>query len=81
MAGGLLAGVAIVLLFDLRSDIGIVVMAVAAAPIGFNAVTLASLGRMDVEHATASLSVSVTIGLLTATAIVLGGTQWLAKIV
>ena len=73
MAGGLLAGSLCVILFGLQGVTAVVVIASASAPIGFNSVTLASVGKLDIEHATASLSVSVAIGLLTAAAIVLIG--------
>jgi predicted permease len=77
MVGGLLAASFFVYVFDLQGATAVTVIAAGAAPIGFNSVTLASVGKLDTEHATASLSVSVAIGLVTTSAIVLLGARWL----
>ena len=77
MVGGLAAGLLIALVLGLDRDIAVVVIAAAAAPIGFNAVTLASIGRLDTDRAAASLSVSIAVGLVTATLLVLAGRYWL----
>lgn len=78
MAGGLLVGGIFVTVFDLQGVTAATVIAAAAAPIGFNSVTLVSIGELDIDHATASLSAAVAIGLLTAPAIVLIASHWLA---
>lgn len=78
MAGGLLVGLIFVIAFGLQGSTAVVVIAAAAAPIGFNSVTLASVGKLDAEHTTASLSVSIAIGLVTASTIVLAGARWLS---
>ena len=78
MFGGLAVGLLLVATFGLQGTTAIVVIAAASAPIGFNAVTIASISGLDVEHATASLSVSVGIGLVTASTIVVAGARWLS---
>ncbi len=78
MLGGLLVGLLLVEVFDLQGAAAVAVIAAASAPIGFNATTLASIGQLDTEHATAALLVSVAIGLVTATMIVLWGVRFLA---
>jgi predicted permease len=77
MVGGLLAASFFVYAFDLQGATAVTVIVAGAAPIGFNSVTLASIGKLDIEHATASLSASVAIGLVTTSAIVLLGARWL----
>lgn len=77
MLGGLLVGSFFVFVFGLEGVTAVVVIASASAPLGFNAVTLASIARLDIEHATASLSVSVAIGLVLSSAIVLIGATML----
>jgi predicted permease len=79
MVGGLLAASFFVYAFDLQGLTAITVIAAGAAPIGFNSVTLASVGKLDIEHATASLSASVAIGLVTTSVIVLLGARWLGS--
>ena len=78
MLAGLVAGALLIKVFGLEGVTAVVVIGAAAAPIGFNAVTLASIGKLDVERATAALSMSVTIGLLTAPAIILATARWLS---
>jgi predicted permease len=64
---GLIAGLLIVWLFGFTGVTAAVVVTLAAAPIGFNSVALASLGRLDTEQAASALSVSVAIGVLSTT--------------
>jgi predicted permease len=78
MVGGLAAGLLIVSALGFDRNIAVVVIASAAAPIGFNAVTLASIGRLDTDRAAASLSVSILVGVVTATLIVLAGRYWMS---
>lgn len=78
MVGGLIVGLSLAIAVGLGREGAVVVVALASAPIGFNVVTLTSMGKLDVEHATAALSMSIVIGLFTATAIVLAGARWLA---
>jgi predicted permease len=77
MVGGLLAASFFVYAFDLQGVTAVAVIVAGAAPIGFNSVTLASVGKLDIEHVTASLSASVAIGIVTTSAIVLFGARWL----
>lgn len=77
MLGGLVIGLLIVLAFDPGPLAAVVVIASASAPIGFNLVTFASISKLDVGHATASLSLSIIIGLFATTAIILTGSRWL----
>lgn len=77
MLGGLLTASFFVFVFDLQGTTALAVIVAGAAPIGFNSVTLASIGKLDIEHATASLSASVAIGLVTTSVIVLFGARWL----
>lgn len=77
MAGGLAAGLLIALALGLDRNLAVVVIAAAAAPIGFNAVTLASISRLDTDRAAASLSISIVVGLFTATLLALAGRYWL----
>ncbi|NIV18871.1 MAG: hypothetical protein GWN47_10845, partial [Woeseiaceae bacterium] len=53
-----------------------VVIILAAAPIGFNSVSLASIGKLDTEQAAAALSASVGIGLVTTTLLLLAAIRW-----
>ena len=73
MLVGLLLGLVAVVLLGLEGVVAVAVVAAASAPIGFNAITLASIGRLDEEHAANALFVSVMIGLATAPAIILLG--------
>lgn len=66
MVVGLVLGLLAVWGFGLSGLSAIVVITLAAAPIGFNAVTLVSLGQLDTERATAALSLSIAIGLVVA---------------
>lgn len=50
-----------------------VVLAGAAAPIGFGAVTLTAVGRLNVEKAAAAVSMSVVIGIFTSTLLLILG--------
>jgi predicted permease len=77
MVGGFVIGMVVIAVLGLQDELALVVITAAAAPIGFNSVTLASIGKLDVEHATASLSVSIAAGLLTTTALLMFGSRWL----
>lgn len=65
MAGGLAAGLVLVGVLGFEGSTAVVVVASAAAPIGFNAVTFAAIGRLDTEQVAAAVSLSVVIGMLT----------------
>lgn len=69
MPFGLLVGAATVWLFGIEGTTAIVVLVSAAAPIGFSAVTLASVAKLNVEQAAAAVSLSVLLGLFTTTAL------------
>ncbi len=79
MLGGFVFGLALVLALGLNGPAAVAITAAAAAPIGFNAVTLASVNRLDVDIATASLILSVVIGLVTTAFIVLFGGSLIAQ--
>jgi predicted permease len=70
---GLAVGAAIVHLFGIEGDTAIVVLVSAAAPIGFSAVTLASVAKLDAEQLAATTSLSVLLGMFTTT-----GLLWIA---
>ncbi len=67
MVLGLITGLLIVWGFGFTGVTAAVVIVLAAAPIGFNSVSLASIGKLDTDQAAAALSVSVAIGLLSTT--------------
>lgn len=69
MGLGFVLGVALTSLFDIDGTTRWVVLAGAAAPIGFGAVTLAAVGKLDVPRAAAAVSVSVLLGIVTSTAL------------
>jgi len=64
MVLGLLVGLVLVWLFGFKGMTAVVVIASAAAPIGFSAVTLASVSELDKEQASIALSISIAVGLL-----------------
>jgi predicted permease len=74
---GLLAGLFIVWLFGFTGVTAVVVAVLAAAPIGFNSVALASIGKLDTEQAASALSVSVAIGVLSTTLLLVVAVQLL----
>lgn len=76
---GLIAGLIIVWVFGFEGVTAAIVILLAAAPIGFNSVSLASIGKLDTEQAAAALSVSVGIGLVTTTLLLLMATRWLGS--
>ncbi len=73
---GFIIGLVMVWGLDLEGVTAAVVIVLAAAPIGFNSVSLASIGRLDAEQATAALSVSVGIGLITTTLLLMAAIRW-----
>lgn len=74
MGLGIMLGIALAAVFDLGGMTRWVVIASAAAPIGFGSVALNAIGRFDVERATAAVTLSVAIGLLSITSLL-----WLAR--
>lgn len=74
---GLLAGLVIVWVFRFHGLTAAVVAVSAAAPIGFNSVPLASIGNLDTDQAASALSVSVAIGVLSTTLLLLIAARWL----
>jgi predicted permease len=65
MAGGLLAGLAAIQLLGIEGRTALVIAVSAAAPIGFTAVTLTSIGRLETEQTAAAVSLSVVVGIVT----------------
>lgn len=74
MGVGLAAGMLLSTLLDLQGLTRWIVIASAAAPIGFGSVALTAVGKLDVEHAATAATLSVTLGLFTIT-----GLLWLAR--
>lgn len=64
MVVGLAVGLLVVVLWRPDGLLATIVIASAAAPIGFSSVTLASVADMDAEQATGALSLSIAIGLV-----------------
>lgn len=65
MAGGLAVGLLLVTVLGFEGRTAVVVAVSAAAPIGFNAVTFAAIGKLDTEQVAAAVSLSVLVGMLT----------------
>jgi predicted permease len=74
---GLAAGLFFVWLFGFTGTTATIVLIVAASPIGFSSVTLASVARLDTEQAVAALSISVAVGLASTTLLLWAGQRWL----
>lgn len=74
---GLIAGLSIVWLFGFDGLTAAVVVVSAASPIGFNSVPLASIGRLDTEQAASALSVSVAVGVVSTTLLLVIAARWL----
>jgi predicted permease len=75
---GLFAGIGIASLFRFEGVTALVVVASAAAPVGFTAVTLATVARLDTARAAAAVSLSVLIGMLSTTLILVVGRSMLS---
>ncbi len=73
---GMIVGLFIVWVLGFEGVTAAVVIILAAAPIGFNSVSLASIGKLDTEQAAAALSASVGIGLVTTTLLLLAAIRW-----
>lgn len=71
---GLLLGIAVVHAFGLEGTMATVVVVSAAAPIGFNAVALASVAKLKTEQVAAAVSLSVLVGMITTS-----GLLWLMQ--
>ncbi len=64
---GLAAGLLVAWMLGFEGMTAAVIAISAAAPIGFNSVTLASIGGLDVDQATSALSISIAVGMVTTT--------------
>lgn len=73
MVGGLATGVAVIALLGIEGRTALVVTASAAAPIGFTAVSLAAVARLDAEQAGAAVSLSIVIGMFTTSMLLWAG--------
>lgn len=80
MLVGFIAGIVVAWAFGFAGMTAVVVIASAAAPVGFNSVTLASIGSLDIEQSVAALSLSVAVGLVTATLLLIAGARWLESL-
>ena len=76
MVLGFAAGLAIVFVFRPDPMFAAILVASAAAPIGFSSVTLASVANMDAEQATGALSLSIAIGLFTTPLLLWALSDW-----
>ena len=74
---GLIAGLLIAWAFGFEGLTAAVVVVLAAAPIGFNSVPMASIGELDTEQAAAALSVSIAIGMVSTTLLLFAALRWL----
>ena len=61
---GLIVGFSLANVFELEGSTYIIVILSSAAPIGFNAVTYATLAKLDMEFATSAVSFSILIGMI-----------------
>lgn len=73
---GFVVGLCIVWVLGFEGVTAAIIVVLAAAPIGFNSVSLASIGKLDTDQAAAALSVSVGIGLVTTTLLLLAAMRW-----
>jgi len=64
MGGGLLLGLLLVFLFNLKGLSGVVTVITAASPIGYMVLTFSSMEKLDEEYAASLVSLSVLIGLI-----------------
>ena len=64
MGGGLLAGVVLATLLGLEGSTWAVVVLCSAGPIGFNAMTLSSMAKLDTELSASAVSLSILAGLI-----------------
>ncbi len=64
MALGLLVGIVLATAFGLEGNTFKVVALCSGAPIGFNAVTLCSMSKLDAESSASATSISVLLGLI-----------------
>jgi predicted permease len=74
MVCGLAGGLFLIAIFGLEGGTALVVAVSAAAPIGFSAVTLTAVARLDTGQITAAVSLSVLIGMFSTSAIL-----WLGR--
>jgi predicted permease len=74
MVCGLVGGLFLIAIFGLEGGTALVVAVSAAAPIGFSAVTLTAVARLDTGQITAAVSLSVLIGMFSTSAIL-----WLGR--
>lgn len=79
MLVGAAVGATFVWLFGLDGTMALVVVASAAAPIGFTSVTLAAIAKLDTNRAAAAVSLSVLAGLVTTTLLLWLGQGWSAS--
>ncbi len=73
MLVGVAAGTGLAALLGLDDLTALVVVASSAAPVGFSAVTLANIARLDTSRAAAAVSVSVLVGMLSTTLLLVAG--------
>lgn len=65
MLVGLVAGLGLVVFFNLEGTSAAVVILCGSAPIGFNGLTFPSLAKLDMAFASSAVSLSILIGLFT----------------
>jgi predicted permease len=74
---GLVIGVLMVWVLGFEGVTAAVIVVSAAAPIGFSTVTLVSIADLDTEQAASALSISVVVGMLSTTLLLIAADRWL----
>ncbi len=74
---GLIVGALVAWTFGFEGVTAAIIVVSAAAPIGFSSVTLASIGGLDTEQAASALSLSIAIGMVSTTLLLIAAVRWL----
>jgi predicted permease len=74
---GLIVGLLLVWLLGFEGLTASVIVVSAAAPIGFSSVTLVSIAHLDTEQAASALSVSIIVGMISTTLLLVAADRWL----
>lgn len=75
---GLATGVFVTWALGFEGVTAAVIVVSAAAPIGFSSVTLVSNANLDTEQAASALSISIAVGMISTTLLLVAAMQWLA---
>jgi len=74
---GFVCGACLAWISGFEGPTAAVIAVSAAAPIGFNSVTLASIGGLDTDQCASALSLSIAVGLVSTAALLLLASRWL----